>query len=230
MTEQINDGRDIIVEEKSENMDENVNAEKMDASTESSVVKKGHVSNLKKASKALHVAKSTMEQKYRKVKSGINAPAAQMKRKISTENVRISPGMSSGKGSNKTEKGIQVRQKQPSSRISSSTCSAPQNMKSEDSDKTKVKARVESRSSFSSDKGDKTKGVLVPPSTSHQQGQIDGHKYTNRVKRVANTMKLGTKMSGAVFSFKSDERAEKRKEYYMKLEEKRRNRKRHKLK
>ncbi|MQL70814.1 hypothetical protein Taro_003121 [Colocasia esculenta] len=76
-TEKIKDGGGMIVEQKSERTRENLNAKKMDPSTRSSVAKKVHASNLKKASKASHMAKPTTEQKSRKVKTEINASAAQ---------------------------------------------------------------------------------------------------------------------------------------------------------
>ncbi|XWS69319.1 hypothetical protein CRYUN_Cryun04dG0169000 [Craigia yunnanensis] len=88
--------------------------------------------------------------------------------------------------------------------------------KEEDSERFNAKLSVENKSI----KGPMTKKVIEAQPSSSKKIEPVARRTPNRLKRTVSSTKADVKSSAGAFHFKSGERAERRKEFHMKLEEK----------
>ncbi|XVE92045.1 hypothetical protein REPUB_Repub01dG0063400 [Reevesia pubescens] len=86
----------------------------------------------------------------------------------------------------------------------------------EDSERFNAKLSTENKSV----KGSMTKKVIEAQPSSSKKNEPVARQTPNMLKQTVNSTKADVKSSAGAFHFKSGERAERRKEFYMKLEEK----------
>lgn len=155
--------------------------------------------------------KGTAEEKTTKAKLKTQLPSTQISSKSSAEKNPLPSAKMFSKISGKVERENMLRtrsEKQSPSRVLKT--SSNQKSELQDSANLKSKDRQVDKS------GKKSIAISHPISG---KSEMAAQHSTNRPARVINSVKEETKQS-RVFNFKSDERAEKRKEFYMKLEEK----------
>lgn len=199
---------------------------KSDVSSKSPAVEKKRVPPSKKKTKKSPLkVKETVEQKTAKIKRTDRMSMQQNLRKSSVERSYVSSGKMLSTSTGKLERESTLKTKplrQLPLRTPMPKSSDSKNLKVEASINMKAKVSIGNnrRYEVNGDKDARTmKGGVVPRSSSGRS-EVDAHRPVNRPKLVADSMKEETRQSDTVFSFKSDERAEKRKEYFMKLEQK----------
>ncbi|XP_057962678.1 protein WVD2-like 7 isoform X2 [Malania oleifera] len=119
--------------------------------------------------------------------------------------------------SRREERNLRTKAKKQSSQNSiSTTRPTHRTLKAEESERSKSKLCHDN----TSEKELRAKKVIAPQPSTPAKFESRDYQTTNRMKRTVNSTNQQIRRSSATFKFKSEERAEKRKEFYMKLEKK----------
>ncbi|XWS34502.1 hypothetical protein CRYUN_Cryun21dG0043800 [Craigia yunnanensis] len=194
------------------NIDESVKPRDADPNTGSTrEVGSTNLENLQNHSPKLKPAIENKATKQR-LKSPVSTDHSQ-------KNISRDPSKVPAKFQVRREKEITGRTKSENLPLQTATptrCSMHRSPKKEDSERSNAKLSVENKSI----KGPMTKKVTEAQSSSSKKIEPVARQTPNRLKQTVNSTKADGKSSAGTFQFKSGERAERRKEFYMKLEEK----------
>ncbi|KAA8529064.1 hypothetical protein F0562_033448 [Nyssa sinensis] len=155
--------------------------------------------------------KAASETKFTKTRSKSQVNVTQVRKNVSSEASKDSakkPSIREREGSLKTKTENQSsRNADPTTR---------RTLKPEECESSKAKANHEKKS----EKELRAKKLVEPRHAGSEKVVPRARETANRPKKTASSTKPGMKQSAAGFNFRSDERAERRKQFSMKLEEK----------